>query len=225
MRDTYDKAIGEDVLVFLDHYLNLIGTRFMNDEQLDELCQRIYKNHRQALDLIYERVGSPESRFLAEVANAVGEDNRWRVVHQNDKVVNSVPVTWLKWLPPLGSLYDDPRVWIVLKFELSGETRETLDFFVEMHGLTDLGMQKKLAEFLIAESPKFGFKRKQGKVSGNYTKVSGSEHILEWGEDDEPEAEAIRTAVKKTRDDLYPRLEKLALVLKPLCKIPATSKH
>jgi hypothetical protein len=58
---TYRNAIGEDVLVFLDHYLNLIGNRFMNDPKIDELCQRIYKNHRQAMDLIWARVGSNPS--------------------------------------------------------------------------------------------------------------------------------------------------------------------
>lgn len=80
-------------------------------------------------------------------------------------------------------------------------------------------MRKKIAEFLIAEAPKFGFKRKQGgKVTDKYTKISGKEDILKWGEDDEPEAGTIRAAVKKTLDDLFPRLEKLALVLKPQCK-------
>ena len=58
---TYRNAIGEDVLVFLDHYLNLIGTRFMNDPKIDELCQQIYKKHRQAMDLIWARIGSNPS--------------------------------------------------------------------------------------------------------------------------------------------------------------------
>jgi hypothetical protein len=46
---------------------------------------------------------------------------------------------------------------------------------------------------------------------------------LEWSEDNERESDAVRGAVKKTLDDLYPKLEKLALVLKPLCKLPAST--
>jgi hypothetical protein len=46
---------------------------------------------------------------------------------------------------------------------------------------------------------------------------------LEWSEDDKPEAEAIRAVVKKSLNDLYPRLEKLASVLKPLCKLPPSA--
>ena len=96
---------GDDVLVFLDHYLNLIGTRFMNDQQLEELCKRIYKNHRQALDLIWERVGSPTSGVLAEVAAVLEEDHRWEVVKtlagdaRPSNCRDFVPKAWLEWLP------------------------------------------------------------------------------------------------------------------------------
>ena len=44
--------------------------------------------------------------------------------------------------------------------------------------------------------------------------------MLEW-ETLEPQAEAIRNAVKETLAHLYPRLEELALVLKPVCNSPA----
>ena len=97
---TYRNAIGEDVLVFLDHYLNLIGTRFMNDPKIDELCQRIYKNHRQALDLIIER-GRPTSGVLAEAENILEEDSRWEVVARPSNGLDFMLKEWLAWLPPL----------------------------------------------------------------------------------------------------------------------------
>ena len=99
VRETYRNAIGDDVLVFLDHYLDLIGTRFMDNEEIEQLCQRIYKNHRQALDLIWERVGSPESGVLAEVANVLEESPRWEVVARPSQCIDFVPKAWLDWLP------------------------------------------------------------------------------------------------------------------------------
>src|SRR5439155_20348871 len=84
VQTTYKRAIGEDVLVFLDHYRSLIGTRFMNNEELDELCQRIYKNHRPALELIFER-GRPTTSVLAEAAAVVRVDPRWHVFYQTAK--------------------------------------------------------------------------------------------------------------------------------------------
>lgn len=54
-------AIGDDVSAFLEHYLRLIGSRFMDDPAIEELCRKIYQNHRQALDLIWDRVGASGS--------------------------------------------------------------------------------------------------------------------------------------------------------------------
>ena len=73
---------------------------------------------------------------------------------------------------------------------------------------------------LLSEAQKCGFKAQSArkKIGGRYTRVSGRESVLEWAEGEEPEAEAIRTAVQKKLNELYPRLEKLASVLKPLCK-------
>src|ERR1051326_4964322 len=38
-------AIGGDTAVFLDHYLSLIGNRFMENPDIDKLCRQIYANH------------------------------------------------------------------------------------------------------------------------------------------------------------------------------------
>ncbi len=81
VRDTYKNVIGEDVLVFLNHYLSLIGARFMNDPKIDDLCQRIYKNHRRALELVFE-LGRPASGVLAEAERTLREDPRWSVFYR-----------------------------------------------------------------------------------------------------------------------------------------------
>jgi PD-(D/E)XK nuclease superfamily len=90
----YRTAIGEEVRIFLDHYLALIGTRFMDNPEIDKLCQRIYKNHRVALDLIFERVGSPTTSVMAEVANLLQEDDRWEVAVRRNHIL-FLPKAWL----------------------------------------------------------------------------------------------------------------------------------
>ena len=57
-------------------------------------------------------------------------------------------------------------------------------------------------------------------VKNNYSRISAVETILQWDEGSGPKSDAIREAVKKTLDDLYPKLEKMALFLKPLCELP-----
>lgn len=222
VRKTYHNAIGDDVLVFLDHYLTLIGTRIMNDPKIDELCQRIYKNRRHALELIFERVGSPASGVLAEAEAVLREDPRWHVFFRVPiRVPNRiafVPKGWLEWLPTLGLDHkDDPRSWLTLRLRLY---EGKLDFYVQVGQMADVTKRRQIVEKLITEAPILGFKRKKaGKVSDNYTAVSGREHVLEWGEEDEPGPEAIRSAVKKKLDDVYPKLDGVPAVLKPLFNV------
>jgi hypothetical protein len=217
-RNLYQNAIGDDVLVFLDHYLNLLGTRFMNDEKLDELCRRIYKNHRQALDLIWERVGSTKSAALTETADVLEQDPRWHISYRSGKLLDFVPKNWREWLP-LFRVGDDPQAWIFVEFASS---ERALTHAVYVTPLKDASKYEEIVTKLRKEATSFGLKRTQASGIGTqFARITVAERFLEWGEDEEPEPEAIREAAKKTLNDLYPKLEKMALVLKPLCIPPA----
>jgi hypothetical protein len=214
VRKAYGNAIGEDILVFLSHYLSLIGTRFMNDPTIDELCKRIYKNHRRALDLIFARAVGPGSGIMAEAATVVGEDPRWHVFSQTDRRIAFVPKSWLAWLPGIG-VKDDPRSWLFLRLYLYDEM---LEFVVQVHRMKDLAKRKTIVNRLIDQLPGLGFKKSKSGKDSDVTRVSGSDPVLKWSEDEQPEPETIRAAVKKKLDEVYPKLEGVRSVLDPLLK-------
>jgi len=222
VRTTYKNSIGADVLVFLDHYLNLLGSRFMDDPQIDELCQRIYKNHRRALELIYDRVGSPAAGVLAEAEAALREDSRWNVFYRGANLIDFVPADWLSWLPPIGSDRKDiPRSWFVFRLEVYNAK---LDFYVEIRKMTDLAVRRKVVDTLIKEGPRFGFKRSAGTITDNYTRVSGRERILQWSDEgEEPSEELVRSAVKKKLDEVIPKITGVPSILRPLLAGLATT--
>jgi hypothetical protein len=211
---TNRKSIGEDVQVFLDHYLNLIGTRFMNNPEIDALCQRIYKTHRQALDLIIER-GKPESGVLAEAATILRDDPRWHVFTQTNNYILFVPKAWLDWLPSFGLEEDDPRSWIILC--LHGKM---LEFTVMVRSMKDPVNRKQIIQLLIAELPKLGFKKSRGGTGVDWARVSGADCVLERSEDEEPEPDIVRTAVKTKLDGVHHKLETVHTLLKPLLNLP-----
>ena len=128
VRITYENVIGDDVLVFLDHYLNLLETRFMNDEKLDELCRKIYKNHRQALELIWERAGNFESSVFLYLTNALMADLQWHVFSQSRKYIEFVPTAWLDWLPKIGA-GENPQYWVFANIRVR-EDRLVFTMFV-----------------------------------------------------------------------------------------------
>ena len=217
VRDTYQNAIGGEVRVFLDHYLSLLGSRFMNDEQLDELCRRIYKNHRQALDLIWERVGSPQSGALAEVVEALEEDPRWHVLYKSSGYVDFVPKSWLDWLPKFVPGEPYPFCAHIRARESS------LSSTAFVGPMKDSVTRKLIVATLREKCPSFGFKRsKASQVEGKWNRASAAETFLDWGDVGEPLPELIRQQAKVKLEELFTKLEKLATVLKPLC-VPLTT--
>jgi hypothetical protein len=222
VRETYRKGIGDDVLVFLDHYLNLIGTRFMNDTQeskrIDELCQRIYKNHRQALDLIRERVRGSSSGVLAAVKSVLEEDGRRWDFHVRSSYIFFMPKAWLEWLPQFGVGVFDHRWWIHGSFNVEPGK---LTFYLYVGPMTDFEKRKVIVTQLLQEIPACGFKRAQSRpLKNNWSLLAAAEAILDWHEGDEPDVEEARKKVKTSLDELYPKLEKLEPVLKRLADLP-----
>lgn len=47
-------TLGPDIQVMMRHYTRMIRRYIMENEELAELCKKIYKRHQRALDLIYE---------------------------------------------------------------------------------------------------------------------------------------------------------------------------
>ncbi len=219
VRTTHANAIGDDVLVFLDHYLNLIENQFMSNPEIDALCRRIYKNHRRALDLIYERAGSPVSEVMSAIQEVVEADSRWHVFYKASNYLDFVPKGWLDWLPRIGLDYEaDPRSWFILRFEVL-EIR--LSFYMELRRIADLEFRKRIAETLLHEAAKLGFKRKLQKAVGDsYTRISGREEMLRWPDEGAPDPDKLATAVRAKLDEIYPKVDALTTILRK-----ATSSH
>ncbi len=47
-------SINEDVYMSMSHYIDLVRRHLMSESDIAEICRKIYKQHRQAIDLIYE---------------------------------------------------------------------------------------------------------------------------------------------------------------------------
>jgi hypothetical protein len=66
-------TMGEDVRMALRHYHEMLHRHIMSESKVAELCQRIYRKHQRALDLIFEHrpdVQSEISAFLRELIDA-----------------------------------------------------------------------------------------------------------------------------------------------------------
>ena len=210
VRASNEGAIGDDVLLFLDHYLNLIGTRLMNDERIDELCERIWKNHRVALQLIYDRVGSPGAGIQDTAERAVRSDTEWHCFYGAGGSVDFIPADWVHWVPDVGIDYKKhPKSWIICRFQVDGEK---LVFYIEIRRTQDASVRTGVVKALLAETNNFGFikPRKRSVLGDQYTRVTGKDVLLEWDAESMPSTDVVSVAVKKKLAEIRPKLPAIA---------------
>lgn len=54
IREQQQSRISDDIYIAISHYIDLIQRHIMSESDIAQLCRKIYKKHRQAIDLIYE---------------------------------------------------------------------------------------------------------------------------------------------------------------------------
>jgi hypothetical protein len=211
---TSEGAIGDDVTAFLEHYLRLIGSRFMDDAKLDELCQRIYTNHRQALQLIYERAGSPAAGVLGEIEQLMEtHPGEWYVINKTSKRLDFIPRSWMDRFPPIGSRpRSDPRLWMMLRFAIGSKR---CNFVPLISPTKDAIVRQAVVQRLTRDHNEFGFRLFMKTAGSKWTRM-GTERVAVWNEDQAPDSEKILIGVRKKLDELENRLAGIPDALQPI---------
>ena len=74
----YQSTMGDDVHTLINHYVSLIRRHLVSSSKIAKLCQKIYKQHQPALDLIYEHrpdLQSEISEFLQQIIRDHQQDD------------------------------------------------------------------------------------------------------------------------------------------------------
>ena len=86
-----ESQLNPDIKLFIQHYLDLVRRRIVEDSEVHEICRRIYQNHRRALDLIFE--------YRPDRAAEVSQSIQSYITSQEDLIPISFNKTYLKFLP------------------------------------------------------------------------------------------------------------------------------
>jgi hypothetical protein len=216
VRRANEGSIGSDVLTFLDHYLNLIGSRFMDDPKIDELCQMIYKNHRRAIDLIIERIGPSASEAVSAIAEEVKKVPGWKIVNIGPRYVRAIPAAWEKLLPPTGKLkVVPPEQWLVVTFRL---TSRQCSNKVVVTPTTDSGLRRQVIERLVCDPKEFGLKPlfKSVDLIGDSWGTLGQIPVDKWNPDEGPDVDKLRPKVKAVLERRAKELAGVPDALRPI---------
>jgi len=69
----YRSTIGSEVYTLIQHYSSLINRHLMEESEIAQLCRKIYWQHKEALDLIYEHRPDLESEIFEIIKDLVGK--------------------------------------------------------------------------------------------------------------------------------------------------------
>jgi hypothetical protein len=212
VRNANQTAIGDDVLAFLDHYLRLIRGRLMDDPDIAKLCQQIYKNHRQALQLIFEHAGSPTATLLADLQSLLESDpGKWHVFNKTSKRIDFVPRSWIEWIPPVCAKPQwDPQMW--LRWWVYCGKACTL--FFEVGPASNIDMRRRVIERLTRSPEEFGCKV-AGKQGDKWTRLRRVP-VASWSRDEEPDIGKVGPAFEKQLEKLSKELAGVPDALRPI---------
>lgn len=216
VRRSNEGNIGSDVLTFLDHYLNLIGSRFMDDPKIDELCQMIYKNHRRAIDLIIERIGPSGAEAVDAIEEEVKKLPEWKFVNRGPRYVRAIPAAWEKLLPPIGKLKGiPPEQWLVVTFRV---TSRQCSSKVVVTPTTDAALRRQVIERLVSDPKEFGLKPlfKSVELIGDRWGTLGQIPVERWDPEDGPDLDKLRPKLKAVLERRAKELAGVADALRPI---------
>lgn len=206
-------AIGHDVVAFLEHYLRTIRSKFMEDKEIDDLCRKIFRTHRQALDLIYERVGSPELVTYREIQEFVKtEMPSWTLVHRGKKETVIALKPWIECFPSIGTWYSLPQAWIVLNF---WPQEHGLYFRLYACPTSDSDLRRKIIGRLIDNPKEFGLRSKIKTFREKWATLASGD-LAKWTAAEEADLDQIKSAVRTKLDEIAKRLASAPAALQPI---------
>jgi hypothetical protein len=88
--------MNDDVRNLMTHYSNLIKRHIMSDSEIAQLCRKIYKQHRQALDLIYEHRPDFQLEISDFLQQLIDGDQGHNLIKDDSgkKIIRFAPQAW-----------------------------------------------------------------------------------------------------------------------------------
>lgn len=94
--ETRGPALGPDVLTLMKHYTKMLRRHVVSGSEMEHLCQRIYRKHQKALDLIYEYRPDLQSEIHEFIKGLISEEKQVHLDSSTKSYIRFFPDAWLK---------------------------------------------------------------------------------------------------------------------------------
>jgi hypothetical protein len=107
--------LGSEILAFISHYNEMLRRYIMKDSEIQEICRKIYKRHKKALDLIFEYKPDKLLEIYDCLVGIIQKDSDLILDDSSKSYIRFVPKN-LDFIPKKGEWTKSKRI---LLFELN----------------------------------------------------------------------------------------------------------
>ena len=95
VRLAYQAQLQPSVNIMMEHYTTMLRRHIMTDSEIADLCRKIYSEHREALDLIFQYRLDDREIIAQTIADIISADERFIIRHAEKDGVQFYPKAWL----------------------------------------------------------------------------------------------------------------------------------
>ena len=86
-----ESQLSDEIKLFIQQYLEMIGRHIVGESEIQQLCQRLYKNHHRALELIFEYRPDRASEVSQSIQGYIKEQDDLLPIYMSKAYMNFLP--------------------------------------------------------------------------------------------------------------------------------------
>jgi len=195
--------IDSEVEFAVKQYTDVLGRHFMADQQIKTLCEKLYKQHKQAIDLIVSHLPKPKAIVSARLLELVEAESKL--------ILDDCSKAYIRFIPKVLDIpyFNCGKEWTSSKrvFLFEFQIRDTSVLLVIQMGPGDPVRRKYIHDFVLANKEVFQVEKKFSELWENLFRKSiiGK---LDSGIDQEELIKIIESKWQEFLENDLPRIEK-----------------
>jgi hypothetical protein len=197
--------IANSITEFIEFYLTTLEKILGMNEELKTLCKKIYFEHKEALDIIYDTIKNDETSLKPAFESFIENHSEIDCLKLKEKWFWFLPKEYIKVLPSRNANWEVPYplcFWMK-KFN------ECIKFVIEIGPFNNGEERVHFVNFL--ESKGFKFTKTAKRINSKYSVIHSDKSpiIKDW-----EDKEKINKTIEKLYSDNSIEIEKILLCLK-----------
>lgn len=181
--------LSPEILTFISQYKEMIRRYIMKDSEIQEICRKIYKKHKKAIDLIFEYKPDKQLEIYDCLVDMIEKDNDLILDNCSKAYIRFIPKD-LDFIPKKGEGWTKTKRILLFEFK-------NLKTDVKLHLYIGPGEQniKEKLHNIAKENPRL-FNRFKQKLSKVWSEIYRKK-ILESSKYDDMEIDEIKETLEK----------------------------